>query len=322
MRVASLSAAYTLSRPQLQRLAVLFAILISLMTPLALNPIQVQVYADPTTSEAPAETVGSLDEVITEQATQADQPSQDTQTSQDTNYTNTTGTTNTPDTLYNKYNNKSFIQGLNKAADLSPEVDGTQKIIAPLRYGVAFVVQVLSFIIITGMALSVVLDLTYLAVTPLRSVLSNGHSGSALPAGQQASAQPGGFQPGGFPSLYNFKQGPTSGFGPPQTQAGLPGAMNPGQPGQPNNGPGGRIQLVSKAALDAAANEGTIDPNTSKTRGLISLYMKGMGLKLILIPVLLILVVTGSLTNLGFVVADVLVAVIRLLGEMLGGITL
>ena len=47
-----------------------------------------------------------------------------------------------------------------------------------------------------------------------------------------------------------------------------------------------------------------------------------MGLRLILIPVLLILVVTGSLTNLGFVVADVLVAVIRLLGEMLGGITL
>ena len=317
MRVARISAAYTLSRPRLQRLAVLFAILISLMTPLALNPIQVQVYADPTTSEAPAETVGSLDEVITEQDTQATQAGQPGQPSQDTNSTNTTSTTNTPDTLYNK----SFIQGLNEAADLSPEVEGTSKIIAPLRYGVAFVVQVLSFII-TGMALSVVLDLTYLAVTPLRSVLSNGYSGSALPAGQQASVQPGGFQPGGFPSLYNFKQGPTSGFGPPQTQVGLPGAMNPGQPGQPNNGPGGRIQLVSKAALDAAANEGTIDPNTSKTRGLISLYMKGMGLKLVLIPVLLILVVTGSLTNLGFVVADVLVAVIRLLGEMLGGITL
>ena len=318
MRVASISEAYTLSRPQLQRLVVLFAILISLMTPLTLNPIQVQVYADPTTSEAPAETTGSLDEVITEQQTQATQAGQPGQQSQDTNSTNTTSTTNTPDTLYNK----SFIQGLNEAADLSPEVEGTSKIIAPLRYGVAFVVQVLAFIIITGMALSVVLDLTYLAVTPLRSVLSNGYSGSALPAGQQASVQPGGFQPGGFQSLYNFKQGPTSGFGPPQTQVGLPGAMNPGQPGQPNNGPGGHIQLVSKAALDAAANEGTIDPNTSKTRGLISLYMKGMGLKLVLIPVLLILVVTGSLTNLGFVVADVLVAVIRLLGEMLGGITL
>ena len=311
MRVASLSAAYTLSRPQLQRLAVLFAILFSLMAPLALHPIQV--YAVPTTSEAPAETLGSLDEVITEQATQADQPSQDTQTSQDTNSTNTTGTTNTPDTLYNR----SVIQGLDEAAVLSPEVEGTQKIIAPLRYGVAFVVQVLSFIIITGMALSVVLDLTYLAVTPLRSVLSNGQTGSTLPAGQQA--QPGGFQPAWFPSTFNFKQGPVNGFGPPQTQGGLSGAMNPGQP---NPGPGGRIQLVSKAALDAAANEGTIDPNTSKTRGLISLYMKGMGLKLILIPVLLILVVTGSLTNLGFVVADVLVAVIRLLGEMLGGITL
>ena len=79
MRVVSLSAAYTLSRPQLQRVAVLFAILFSLMAPLALNPIQV--YAEPTTSEASAETLGSLDEVITEQATQADQPSQDTQTS-------------------------------------------------------------------------------------------------------------------------------------------------------------------------------------------------------------------------------------------------
>ena len=194
--------------------------------------------------------------------------------------------------------------------------------LAPLRYGVAFVVQVLSFIIITGMALSVVLDLTYLAVTPLRSVLSNGQTGSTLPSGQQAQPggfQPGGFQPAGFPSTFNFKQGPANGFGPPQTQGGLPGAMNPGQP---NQGPGGRIQLVSKAALDAAANEGTIDPNTNKTRGLISLYIKGMGLKLVLIPVLLILVVTGSLTNLGFVVADVLVAMIRLLGEMLGGVTL
>ena len=97
MRVASLSAAYTLSRPQLQRLAVLFAILFSLMAPLALHPIQV--YAVPTTSEAPAETVGSLDEVITEQDTQATQAGQPGQPSQDTNSTNTTSTTNTPDTL-------------------------------------------------------------------------------------------------------------------------------------------------------------------------------------------------------------------------------
>ena len=127
MRVASISAAYTLSRPRLQRLAVSFAILISLMTPLALNPIQVQVYADPTTSEAPTETVGSLDEVITEQQTQATQAGQPGQQSQDTNSTNTTSTTNTPDTLYNN----NFIQGLNEAADLSPEVEGTSKIIAP-----------------------------------------------------------------------------------------------------------------------------------------------------------------------------------------------
>ena len=99
MRVARISAAYTLSRPRLQRLAVLFAILISLMTPIAFNPIQVQVYADPTTSEAPAETVGSLDEVITEQDTQATQAGQPGQPSQDTNSTNTTSTTNTSDTL-------------------------------------------------------------------------------------------------------------------------------------------------------------------------------------------------------------------------------
>ena len=99
MRVARISAAYTLSIPQLRRLAVLFAILISLMTLLALTPIQVQVYADPTTSEAPAETVGSLDEVITEQDTQATQAGQPGQPSQDTNSTNTTSTTNTPDTL-------------------------------------------------------------------------------------------------------------------------------------------------------------------------------------------------------------------------------
>lgn len=244
---------------------------------------------------------GSLDEVV--DSNQADTSTPIT----------STPITNPSSIPSSTQSSSSFLQGLNKAADLSPEIEGTQKIIAPLRYGVAYVVQVLSFVIITGLALSVVLDLTYLAVPPLRNLLSNGYVGSALPAGQQQSST--GVPQAQFnPSLY-FKQSQS----PAPGQAPAPGP-SPSSIGVVQAQSPGRIQFISKAALDAVSNEGTLDPKTSKTRGLVSLYMKGMGLKLIVIPILLILVLTGSLTNLGFTIADLIVAMLRLIGESIGGI--
>lgn len=218
---------------------------------------------------------------------------------------------------------RNFLSGINQAADLSPEVEGVASATQPLKKGVAFVVQILSYVIVTGMALSVVLDLTYIAVTPLRSFLSNGYNGTP----QSAAGAPGmpgsvgGFGGGQLNSGFGntgFNTGFNNGFNSGYNRYGGAMGTNGGQAApQPRN----RIQLVSQAALDAVSNEGGLDPQSGKRKGVIGSYAKRMAPMLVAVPILLVLAVTGSLTQLGFLIADLLVDGIASLGEMLGGMS-
>ena len=61
----------------------------------------------------------------------------------------------------------------------------------------------------------------------------------------------------------------------------------------------GRIQWVSNAALNAAAAESVVGPD-GKAVSPFKAYMKDMTVVLVITPVLLVLAISGALTDLGF----------------------
>ena len=223
---------------------------------------------------------------------------------------NSTGTNNNTDEnkvdTYNK--NKGFIDGLNKAADVSAEVEGVANVTAGAKTAVAFVVQIIAYLITILLALRVVLDLMYIALPFTRTFLGNGYMGNA-----QAGA-------GGMPNSMSMGGHYGGRYG------GMGMGMNPGMAGGMNAGMGmgagqqpnvtGRIQWVSNAALNAVAGENVVGPN-GKAVSPFELYVKDMVVVLVIVPILITLAVTGALTSLGFVIAQVVVDGIAKIGSMI-----
>ena len=194
--------------------------------------------------------------------------------------------------------NNNFISGLNAAADLSETVDGVEQVTSPMVKAISAVVQFLTYVIICGMVVSAVLDLTYIAVTPLRGVL----------AGGQVPQQNQQFSP--KPMMGGSMTGMMNSWG---AQSNM--MMNQ-QNQQQNMMQRGRINLISQAAINAVGNDGQIDQATGKRRGMIAEYAKSMAPMLIAIPILLVLAITGALTNIGFLIGELLVEGIGKLGAM------
>ena len=96
----------------------------------------------------------SLDEVInsTENQVQAQEDVSKTDT-------NEQEAVSKPDT-YNE--NKSFIEGLQGSANVSAEVEGVSNITSGAKTVVAFIVQVLSYLITILLALRIVMDLAFM----------------------------------------------------------------------------------------------------------------------------------------------------------------
>lgn len=78
----------------------------------------------------------------------------------------------------------------------------------------------------------------------------------------------------------------------------------------------GRIQWVSNAALNAVAAESSVDPQTGKAVSPFKLYVKDMAVTLVAVPILLVLAITGALTNLGFLIGKAVAAAVGKLGGM------
>lgn len=217
---------------------------------------------------------------------------------------------------------QSFLNGISKAGDLSPEVEGVQAAATPLKTAVAFIVQLLSYVIVLGMTLSIVLDITYIAVTPLRGILGGGQVPRQDPQAGAMGGTMGGY--GGNSMMGGYGASPMGGYGARggygASSMGGYGA-NPAMQQQQNMMQRGRINLISQAAIDAVGNAGQMDPATGKVKGALSTYARNMIPMLVAVPILLVLAITGSLTNLGFLIADLLVDGIAAVGEMLGGLS-
>ena len=239
---------------------------------------------------------------------------------------NSTGTNNNTDEnkvdTYNK--NKGFIDGLNKAADVSAEVEGVANVTAGAKTAVAFVVQIIAYLITILLALRVVLDLMYIALPFTRTFLGNGYMGNAQ-AG--AGGMPNSMSMGGWGGMGMGGMGGIGGrYGRRYGMGGMSGMGGMGMAGGMNAGVGmgagqqpnviGRIQWVSNAALNAVAGENIVGPD-GKAVSPFKLYIKDMIVVLILVPILITLAVTGALTSLGFVIAQVVVDGIAKIGSMI-----
>jgi hypothetical protein len=236
----------------------------------------------------------SLDEVInsTENQVQAQEDVSKTDT-------NEQEAVSKPDT-YNE--NKSFIEGLQGSANVSAEVEGVSNITSGAKTVVAFIVQVLSYLITILLALRIVLDLAFIALPFTRAFLGNGYMGNA-----QAGA-------GGLSNSLGMNGAGMNRIG-GMGGMGMQGNMAMTSPQQQPNA-SGRVQLVSNAALNSVAGENTVGTD-GKAVSPFKLYIKDMTVVLVIVPILITLAVTGALTNLGFTMAQLLVDGISKIGQMI-----
>lgn len=237
------------------------------------------------------------------------------------------GSTNTRNEKSREEKNADFIAGLNQAADLTGNVEGVAEVTSGIKLVASWIVQVLSYGITILLALRVVLDLAYIGLPFTRAFLANGYQGNAqagaggMPnsmmnggmAGPMGGGMMGGPMGGGMMGGGMYGRSGMYGRGP------MGGAMGQSNMAANMNQGGsmmGRIQWVSNAALNAVAAESSVGPD-GKAVSPFKNYCKDMAVVMVLVPVLLTLAVTGTLTNLGFLIGDMLVDAIASVGDMI-----
>ena len=164
------------------------------------------------------------------------------------------------------------------------------------------IMQILSWGIMALLGFSVLLDLLYLVAPPLRGLLSGGAGATSATSGSATAGSGTGYgMGGGIGGMGGFGGGMNGmgGFGGGYTP-------NPATPVKPAGGAG--LCLVSQEAINAAT---AVNPQTGQLKSSISAYAQTAWVKLVLTPVMLVLVLTGSLQQIGLTVGSVLFNLIR-----------
>lgn len=243
-----------------------------------------------------------------------------------------------------------YLDEIKGAADLSELSPGATKINDGVKKAASFLVQVLSYFITALLVLRVLIDLCYILLPFSRLFLANGYQGNVQAGvgmaddgmgmgmggmqggmgGMGGMGSPmggfgGGFGGGGFGGMggmsgmgggmygrgrYGMRGGMGMGMG------GMQNGMQQQQQMQGANPLHGRIQLVSSQALNAVAAESS-GGYDGKPDSPLKVYAKDMIITLVAAPVFLVLAITGVLTDLGFLIGDILVDAIRNLGNMI-----
>lgn len=220
-----------------------------------------------------------------------------------------------------------YIENTKNAADLTTvDTAGADKVNDGIRTVAAFIVRILSYFLTVFLVVRVILDLVYIALPFTRSILSNGYTGNPAAGGSGMGMQQpgmggmgmgagmGGMGMGGMGGMGGY--GMRGGYGMNRMGMGGMGGMGM-QQGQMGASPAmGRVQWVSSAALNAVAAEQMPGPD-GKPQSALKAYAKDMMVVLIITPVLLTLAITGVLTNLGFLIGDVIAKGITSIGGMI-----
>ena len=189
--------------------------------------------------------------------------------------------------------NNDFIKELRGATNLS-EPTTTGKSINKFTSTIAsFIVQILSYFITAFLVVRVVGDICYITLPFTRDILANGKQGQSQV--QNQAMNPMGQGQMGMSAM---------GQNPMQAQ----GQMGMGAMAQNNTG---GVQYISNAALNAVATE------QSGGGKAIKIYAKDMILVLLFTGILLVLAISGALTNLGIAIGNVISGALFNLGSQL-----
>lgn len=218
--------------------------------------------------------------------------------------------------------NSEYLEEMKGATDLSEASAGATKLNNGIKKVASFIIQVLSYFATACLVIRVLLDVVYIILPFTRSFLSNGYAGNPQANGG-GMQQPGmGGMGMGMGSMGMGGMG-MGGYGSSRYGMGGMGMGSMGMGGmqQGMNQPGaspamGRIQWVSTAALNAAAAEAVVGPN-GKAVSPLKAYAKDMIVVLILTPIFLVLAITGALTDLGFLIGEMLANAISNIGGMI-----
>ena len=208
-------------------------------------------------------------------------------------------------------NKQSVMDALQSATDLS---NTNNERVAEVGGGIAnivgAVVQVLSYVIIAGLTLSIVIDLVYIVLPLARGVLGNGYEANIGQNQGGMGSRFGGSRYGGGLGGYGGMSGGMGGYGGMGSRyGGYGGGMGGmsgmgGQQGQ-NQSVLGKIQFVSYPALNAVAAQNQVGPD-GKKQSAFKLYSKDMIIILVVTPILLTLTITGVMHQFGFMIGSVI----------------
>lgn len=164
----------------------------------------------------------------------------------------------------------SAISGIANSGRMDVDDPTAAKVGSVMNTWAAKTMQICGYIISIGLGLVIAIDLMFIAIPPLRGILSNGYAGSV--SASQNDGNP--YNNNSLNSMYTQN------------------SMN--LSAQTNNSPtSGRIQLVSNAALNAVTAAST-GQNPFK------IYLKEQLLTVIMAPAIYVLAATGILSRLGF----------------------
>ena len=216
--------------------------------------------------------------------------------------------------------NKSQLDNLKNATKLDGSSEAASKVNSTLSKVLSVVIQVISYAVTALLVLRVLLDLAYIVLPFTRSFLSNGYGSNVQPGMGMGAPGMGMGAPGMGMGMGMHRRG-MYGMGAPGMGMGMGMGMGaPGMNGMEGSQPGatpsmGRVQLISKTALNAVAAEGVIGPN-GKSISPLKTYAKDMVIVLVLAPTFLTLAITGVLTQLGITLGELLAMGISNLGNM------
>lgn len=260
----------------------------------------------------------TLDDVINEQQENEEQQAPPQQAPEQPNTTQNTGSSTSD--VGGLYKNGALIDDIQDASTLDGPSEGATKVNQGVKKVATFIIQILAYGVTCLMVVRVVLDLTYITLPFTRSILANGYGGQVM--GQQGMGQPG--MGGGMGGMGMGGMGMGGGYG-------MRGGMGMGGMGMNRMGMGGmgmqggsqpgaspamgRVQWVSTAALNAVTNETQSGPD-GRPQSPLKMYSKDMIPMLTVTPILLVLAISGVLSDLGFMLGELLTRAISGLGNM------
>jgi hypothetical protein len=264
----------------------------------------------------------SLDDIIA-QSTDSTDNSSVSQESAEPVQEQTPAVTNSQSTVQsNSDYAEQYMNDLKNATKLDTPSAAATKVNQGIKTFASFVVQVIAYAVTALLVVRVLIDLMYICIPFLRSKLANGYQGNAQAGGGAQGGNSGfgggGFGGGGFGNS-GFGGGYGGGFGgggfgnSSFGGGGFGGGMNQGNQASPATG---RVQWVSEAALNAVAAGAVVDQN-NKPISPLKAYAKDMVPTLVITPILLVLAITGVLTDLGFLIGNVIANAVSGISTML-----